>query len=69
MSECSAFMCVCVMCVPGTLGGQKRAPDPLEFRAVVNLHVGAGKQTQVLSKSWQPLSCVSSPRLGILVWI
>jgi hypothetical protein len=34
----------CIMCMPGSHGGQKRALDPLglELQTVMNCHVGAG---------------------------
>lgn len=46
-------LCICTMCVPGAIGGQKGSMDPLELELwmVVNHHVGAGNRTQVLSKT------------------
>lgn len=35
-------VCLFIVCVPGTLGGQKRASDlELELQMVVNIYVGA----------------------------
>ena len=53
------FVCmyVCVLCVPGTGGGQKRASYllELELQMVVNHHVGAGNQTQAC---WESGQCI-----------
>ena len=53
------FVCmyVCVPCVPGAGGGQKRASYllELELQMVVNHHVGAGKQTQAC---WESGQCI-----------
>ena len=40
------------MCMSGTYGAQKVAPDPLELKKwmVMNHHLGPGDQTQVLRK-------------------
>lgn len=37
-------VCLCTMCVPGTQGGQKRVPAPLEqkLHIVIGSHVDAG---------------------------
>lgn len=49
------ILCVCVLpaCVPGVCGGQKRVSSSLELelRMVLNHHVGAWNQTQVLCKT------------------
>lgn len=39
--------CLCIMCMPGPHGGQKKAPDTLELELlmVVSRHVDAGRQT------------------------
>lgn len=45
-------MYVCMMCVLGTLGGQKRALDSLELKLqmVVIHHMGARNQAQILQE-------------------
>lgn len=69
-SEVSFFgkvylLCVCphaCMCIPRTLGGQKRASDPkeLELWIVGSSHMGARNQTLVLGKS-SPVPLTSEP--------
>ena len=46
-------VCLCISCVPGALGGQKRVPDPLRIvlQTVVCCHRGAGNQILILWKS------------------
>lgn len=31
--QCFAYMCVCIMCVPGTPGDQKKMSHPLELES------------------------------------
>lgn len=44
------------LCMVGTQGGQKRAPDPLEWelQTVVSHHVDSGNQTHDL---WKTIQC------------
>lgn len=46
-------MYVCVTCVSGTPGGQNSIRSP-GVAGGCDLHMGAGEQTQVLSKRSQP---------------
>lgn len=41
-------VCLCSMCVPGTREARE-GHEILGFQEVVSLHMGTGKQTQVLS--------------------
>lgn len=48
-------ICVCAVCMPGTLRGKKRALDPLQLvlQMAVSQHMGARNQTWVLREgSW-----------------
>lgn len=44
VSVWSAWMCVCDICMPSALGGQKTVLEPLELELgmVVNYHIGVG---------------------------
>lgn len=50
------YVCMCIMCMPGAWGGQKRVSDPLWplLHMVVSHHVGADNWTRVLCKSKCP---------------
>ena len=47
------YTCMCTMCVPGALGGWKKASDPLELelQVIVSCYGGEWNQTQALCKS------------------
>jgi hypothetical protein len=63
-------ICMCITCMPGFHGDQKRASDPLEpeLQMVVSHHVGAGIQTWFLRKSshWPCPLTVSQINLPLL---
>lgn len=47
------FACMCIVCIFGVHGGQKRASDSLKLviQFVVSCHVDDGSQSPVLCKS------------------
>lgn len=49
------FVGMCITCVPGAFGGQKRVLGllGLEFQMVVSYHVGARNRSWVLGNSLQ----------------
>ena len=54
------------VCLPATLGGQKRAPDPLQLKTVVGHPVPLQKQQ--CSYTLTPLSCPRFTFLRIQTW-
>lgn len=62
---------MCTMCMPGTCGDQKKAPDPLELELPMTAkhHLDVGNGTRVLLQETQWLLPVSLQPQDLILYV